>query len=87
MAGITDIIKQVCTAYLSGSAVPKIFTATVKETPPDVDEVIIQISDRMDLKISELIAAEDIGTLKKGNKLIVIRAAGGQDYYLLSKVG
>lgn len=82
-----EAIKAVCLNYIASAAVPAVMEVTVENTPPDVDITQIRVTDNLLLPLNVFVLSESVANLKRGDKLIALRAAGGQKYYLLNKVG
>lgn len=73
--------------YINSAAVPAIMEVKVEEVPPDVKITQIRVTDTLVLPIDMFVISDSISGLKKGDKLIAVRAAGGQKYYLINKTG
>lgn len=86
MDRLYEAVKQVCKNYANSSSIPSIFEALVVEAPPDDEAVKIMVSDTMTLPDDSFVISDCVGELKKGDKLIAARAAGGQKYFLIGKV-
>lgn len=81
MAGIYEVIQQITANTLNAAKLSNVYVGTVTEDDP----LEITISDSLTLPRGNLVLSKGLN-LEEDDRVIMIRAEGGQKYYVICEV-
>lgn len=79
---LNQVIKQVAMAAVEASYPVAVMSGSIVNTNP----LEVRVEQRFSLSADFLIVPESLKDLKQGDKLILLRVQGGQQFVLLDKV-